>query len=224
MTPLETDFERRGFVLLENVLSSDWLCLLQESVEELSLKKAGTRSLLNTEWCTDLAHHLKTNPQINALLPNNAKAIQSTYFKKSSEHNWLVSTHRDQFIPVKQQVNHPSWTAWTEKEGVTFVRPPIDVLKSLVIVRLHLEDNTVNNGPLRVVPASHQIERTDLVNDDLASGLERVSCLVPQGGALVMKPLLLHSSPKLQKGERRVIHLLYGPSELPNGVEWARAI
>jgi len=216
---LHTDFEHQGFVLLEDVLSLTQLSSLQKSVETLSIQKAGTRNLLSADWCRALAQKIKTDAQVSTFLPVNAKAVQCTYFKKSPERNWLVSPHRDQFIPVKQHINHPDWAAWTKKEGVTFVRPPIRVLREMVIVRLHLEDNTFKNGPLTVVPGSHQP-----VDNNSASALNRVPCLVRQGGALIMKPLLLHASAKSQKGCRRVVHFLFGPSELPNNVEWARAV
>jgi hypothetical protein len=53
----------------------------------------------------------------------------------------------------------------------------------------------------------------DLVHDAI--------CTVPKGGALIMRPLLLHASsacaiPK----SRRVIHLEFASAELPQGLDW----
>jgi hypothetical protein len=50
------------------------------------------------------------------------------------------------------------------------------------------------------------------------------ACITGTGGLLVMRPLLLHaSSPAAHPTHRRVIHLEFGPSQLPHGVAWAMA-
>lgn len=47
-------------------------------------------------------------------------------------------------------------------------------------------------------------------------------CTVAKGGALLMKPLLLHSSSKSSGlGQRRVLHFVFGPRTLPCGLRWA---
>jgi hypothetical protein len=44
---------------------------------------------------------------------------------------------------------------------------------------------------------------------------------VPRGGAMVMKPLLLHASSKASiSGMRRVLHFVFGAAELPGGLRW----
>jgi hypothetical protein len=43
---------------------------------------------------------------------------------------------------------------------------------------------------------------------------------VARGGALVMRPLILHASSKAtEPTQRRVLHFVFGPKELPLGVE-----
>ncbi len=50
---------------------------------------------------------------------------------------------------------------------------------------------------------------------------QAVDCLVPAGGAVVMRPLLLHASASgTGEGHRRVIHLEYAAETLPDGLEW----
>jgi hypothetical protein len=47
------------------------------------------------------------------------------------------------------------------------------------------------------------------------SDTPRVRCIVPKGGVLVMRPLLVHASGKATgAGHRRVLHFLYGPAVL----------
>jgi hypothetical protein len=52
-----------------------------------------------------------------------------------------------------------------------------------------------------------------------------VDCLVPIGGVVMMRPLLLHaSSAATEPRRRRVIHLEYAVDALPGGVEWFEAV
>jgi hypothetical protein len=55
--------------------------------------------------------------------------------------------------------------------------------------------------------------------------LELPCCIGLRGGVLVMRPLLLHSSSKTRvQSRRRVLHFLFGPSELTCGLRWHRAV
>jgi ectoine hydroxylase-related dioxygenase (phytanoyl-CoA dioxygenase family) len=106
-----------------------------------------------------------------------------------------------------------------------FVQPPPSVLEHLVAVRLHIDDSSAENGPLRVVPGSHRSGRLPGAEQvALRSGGE-VACIAPRGGVVAMKPLLLHASSKSTSSRpRRVLHYLYGPRELPFGLGWCRAV
>jgi ectoine hydroxylase-related dioxygenase (phytanoyl-CoA dioxygenase family) len=94
-----------------------------------------------------------------------------------------------------------------------------EVLEKIAIVRLHLDDCDENNGALKVIPRSHLVGKIDVVEVCLKQ--EAVVCEVPKGGALLMRPLLLHSSsPATKPSHRRVIHIEYATDELPNGLKW----
>jgi phytanoyl-CoA dioxygenase PhyH len=72
-----------------------------------------------------------------------------------------------------------------------------------------------------VNPGSHKRGR---LSSEQVLTLEKESsvlCGVPQGGALLMRPLLLHaSSACVTPKPRRVIHLEFAAEELPDGLEW----
>jgi ectoine hydroxylase-related dioxygenase (phytanoyl-CoA dioxygenase family) len=96
------------------------------------------------------------------------------------------------------------------------------VLENMLSVRLHLDACGEENGALRVVPGSHQLGR--IPEDEIPSARhnlpERV-CAVGVGGALLMRPLLLHaSSPSRAPEHRRVIHLDFAAVQLPLGMNW----
>jgi ectoine hydroxylase-related dioxygenase (phytanoyl-CoA dioxygenase family) len=215
MTLFSEAFEANGYHVLKAVASDAEIRDIEAHVAELELDGAGTRNLLAETWCRRMADKLRRIPEIASVLPPGAVAVQCTYFEKSKSKNWLVAVHRDLSVPVKARIDSPEWTAWSEKEGVLFARPPKFVLQSVVAVRVHLEENGEANSPLLVVPGSH-------VAVEISN--RRDICLVPSGGALLMRPLLLHASSKLVAGRRRVLHFVFGPRELPNNAEWAHAV
>ena len=59
----------------------------------------------------------------------------------------------------------------------------------------------------------------------VAASTSPVECIVPRGGVLVMRPLLIHSSSRLLESRpRRVLHIEYATAfELAPGVELAAA-
>jgi hypothetical protein len=75
---------------------------------------------------------------------------------------------------------------------------------------------------LKVIPGSHQAGRLDAANiSQLTRVNEAVVCEVSRGGALLMRPLLLHSSsPAKNPSHRRVLHIEYAAGNLPNGLKW----
>ena len=214
-----------GFAILPSVLSDTECDGLDDVLQRRPLGKAGSRNLLDTQWCADLSVRLRNSPALKQLL-SPLVAVQCTYFDKNADVNWLVSVHQDLSIPVKARIDGCGLTGWNVKEGRTFVQAPVDVLENLIAVRLHLDDSGPDNGPLRVVPRSHLLGR--LPSDvQAACRLEfgEVECHVPRGGALFMKPLLLHASSKTTGTRpRRVLHFLFGPKELPFGLEWALTV
>lgn len=213
---------RQGFALVPQLLDGSACDALAQRLSHAQGGRAGTRALLSQPWCRDLARRLPGHAALAALLPPGHVAVQCTYFEKSAAHNWLVPVHQDLGIPVAERVAHPPLRGWSEKEGVLHVLAPAELLQQLVAVRLHIDDCAVDDGPLRVVPGSHLHGPLD---EQAAAALRQaageVVCAVPRGGALVMRPLLLHASSKASGTSlRRVLHFLLGPRELPFGLRW----
>jgi hypothetical protein len=215
MRELISAFERDGCTVVPSVATESQLERATAYCDSVQLSGAGSRDLLELPWCADIARSLRFITPLSTLLGESRTAVQCTLFVKDSQRNWLVPLHRDYSVPVKAKVESSHWSAWSIKQSVMFGRPPQFVLESLVAVRIHLEDTDASNGALQVVKGSHL--------STVTSG-ERTSHFVPRGGALVMRPLLLHASSKIVTANRRVLHFLYGPSTLPDGAEWANAV
>ena len=91
----------------------------------------------------------------------------------------------------------------------------------MVTIRIHLDACDADNGPLRVIAGTHgSLLDANAVEATTASG-EPIECCVGAGGAVVMRPLLLHaSSPARSARHRRVVHIEYAAGELPGGLRW----
>lgn len=154
------------------------------------------------------------------VFPNRCHLVKAMYFDKPSLLNWRVAWHQDLMINVDHRTGLPGFGPWTRKvEGVS-VQPPVAILEALCTVRIHLDDCDAGNGALQVAPGSHRLGV--LQPAALAPLLPAaVICPVPAGGAMLMRPLLLHASSR-NGGDRprRVLHLEFAEAELPGGLQW----
>ncbi|MGR3275370.1 phytanoyl-CoA dioxygenase family protein [Acaryochloris marina NIES-2412] len=221
----QAELHQQGYVSLPHIFSDQTCHQISENLAEVTQSKPGTRRLLAFDWCQELARSLKSHPLISPLLGPNPVINQCTYFEKSPDQNWLVALHQDVSIAVQPNAA-TTQLGISQKEGLSFVQPPVEVLKRLIALRVHLDDCTKDNGPLKVVPGSHQQGRlTDPMIAKLRDHFGDKSCLVTTGGVLAMRPLLLHASSKMALPQRRrVLHFLCGPRQLPNGLVWHEAI
>jgi hypothetical protein len=102
------------------------------------------------------------------------------------------------------------------RAGILYAHAPSWALSRILALRLHLDNSARENGPLRVIPGSHAF---GVLSDEdvfrLARRQEAIECVVPRGGVLAMRPLLIHSSSKARaNGQRRVLHIEYAESLL----------
>ena len=225
MQDIAATFEANGFAVAPGALSDSQCAELEACVGAVDLQGAGTRELLSFDWAQQFARQLRDLPALASLLGDSRTAIQCTYFAKLSSRNWLVALHQDLSIPVAARAADAPCKAWSEKKGMWFCQPPADFLAQLVAVRVHLDDSTEANGPLRVVPGSHRLGR--IASQDVAAHRRRlgeVACVAPRRSLVAMRPLLLHASSKsTSQAPRRVLHYVFAPAEIPWGLRWKHA-
>jgi len=228
---LRDEIERNGFAVREDVLSVQEVAHLIVATGRIdrdgSVRKRGgifaVRNLINmSEEVLELASSSVIRSLIQPILGPDFIPVRGILFDKIADANWKVPWHQDVTIAVQERVEADGFGPWSIKAGVLHVQPPADVLESMISVRLHLDPCGEANGALRVIPASHQLGR--IREDQIAAVREGSSehiCAVGVGGALLMRPLLLHaSSASLLAEHRRVIHLDFAAVELPHGMSW----
>jgi ectoine hydroxylase-related dioxygenase (phytanoyl-CoA dioxygenase family) len=134
--------------------------------------------------------------------------------------------HQDTALPLREKRDVAGWGPWSTKDGVLYAHAPAEALEQVVALRVHLDDSTADNGPLRVVPGSHMGGvLSDAQIHDLVARSKPIACVVPQGGVLAMRPLIVHASSKATGGgPRRVLHIEYASqTRFDGGLELAVA-
>lgn len=200
-------------------------CLDEETIQGLSAQLSeasyAKRNLLALPIVRELAASDAVRSVAEAVLGRHCFAVKGTFFNKTQESNWKVAWHQDLTIMVREQKEVVGFGPWTVKDGIVHVQPTADVLSRILAIRLHLDASEADNGPLRVIPGSHEQGRLSAERVAAYPKADTVVCTVPRGGALLMRPLLLHaSSACLTPKARRVIHLEFSADELPVGLEW----
>jgi len=186
-------------------------------------KSYGARNLLrNCPAVAALARSQVLRELVAPVLGDAAFPVRALFFDKLAGANWQVGWHQDLSIAVAERMEISGFTGWSVKQGVMHVQPPASVLENMLTLRVHLDDCGEDNGPLRVMCGSHQHGRlTDQQIEQWQRNGEPVTCMVPKGAVLLMRPLLLHASaPAKNPRHRRVIHLEYAADPLPDGLQW----
>lgn len=217
----EPVWSARGFLHMAGLMPATRCAELALCCEGAA-ESAGARHLLDFAWCRDLVADLRNNDALRAVLPAAYVAVQCSLFRKSADCNWKVALHQDLSIPVAARLEAAEWGGWSVKDGVDFVQPPVQVLEQLLALRLHLDDCGPDDGPLSVVPGSHRHGRLDAETSRTLRSQSGLSpCLAQRGDALLLRPLLLHASSRSTgSSQRRVLHFVFGPRELPQGLRW----
>lgn len=222
---------REGFAVVPGVLDGGALSSFERSLaaveEGEGVKWRGgvyaIRNLLEVlPAARGLARSSAMRELVEPILGTECFPVRGVLFDKTPAAPWKVAWHQDLTVAVRGRVEAEGFGPWSVKAGVFHVQPPARVLEGVLAVRLHLDDCDESNGPLKVLPGSHLSGR--LGADEITHWRESVrpvTCVVPRGGAVLMRPLLLHSSPapRLPR-RRRVVHFEYAAAPLPHGLEW----
>jgi ectoine hydroxylase-related dioxygenase (phytanoyl-CoA dioxygenase family) len=202
-----------GFAIVPRVFREDEIARVADALAAWPLQRsrAGARHLLACPAAAALALDPRLVAIAGEILQCAPIAFGATLFDKSASANWLVVWHQDTALPVRERREVPGWGPWSRKAGVLYAHAPASALARIVALRVHLDDATQANGPLRVLPRSHGfgVLGDDEIRD-LATRTQAVACVVPRGGVVAMRPLIVHASSKTRDARpRRVLHIEY---------------
>ena len=145
--------------------------------------------------------------------------VRVLYFDKPPGESWALPWHKDLAVAVKDnRLPSTEFGRPTRKYGVPHAEAPAWLLGRMLTARLHLDEVTEENGPLRVIPGSHRDGK------ESAAGGNEVRVLCGRGDVLLMRPLVSHCSGHSAddtRRHRRILHLEFSAvRELPDGYEW----
>ncbi len=227
---LNASFRENGFAVIEGLYShreTDALISLIDgaSGEEETFRRSANLFAIR-QFLKEIPETVPAifNGKLRALIASHLGAgyfpVKSIYFDKPADSNWFVAYHQDLTISVDKKTGHEGYSSWTVKQNQFAVQPPLAVLENIVTVRIHLDDTDEYNGALNVLKGSHRKGICRPENLDMTQEAEHC-CRVAKGGLMLMKPLLMHASHRSSNGRRRrVIHIEFSDTELPEGLQW----
>ncbi|MDT7604911.1 MAG: hypothetical protein QOF61_2908 [Acidobacteriota bacterium] len=223
--------EHDGFAVVPHVVGdediSEIISALEAVGDAVGMSRQGSiYAIRNLFEVVPVLHGLARSRSVRSLVEPIVGAgcfvVRAIFFDKTPEANWKVAWHQDLSIAVRRRAEVEGFGAWSEKAGVAHVQPPAEILQGMLSVRLHLDASDETNGSLKVFPSSHLRGRLSACEiQRWRESAQPVECHVPRGGALLMRPLLLHaSSASIEPRHRRVVHLEFAAHKLPGGLEW----
>ena len=146
--------------------------------------------------------------------------VRALFFDKPPDRTWALGWHKDTSIAVKDNsIASESFSRPTTKAGVPHLIASNEVLKQMLTLRIHLDEVTEENGPLRVIPGSQLSSSSEGEQIESAVDIHAAA-----GDVLAMRPLISHSSGASApdtKRHRRILHLEFASSAiLPDGLQW----
>ncbi len=205
--------ERDGFALVPRLIEPAEVAFWQERFAEPV--RAGRRNLLDDPEVRRLADDPRLRRHVGE-----ARVVRGILFDKTPEANWAVPPHQDLNVAVEERHDVEGYGPWSVKAGVPHAIPPVEILRAMLTIRIHLDPCGAEDGPLRVVPGSQEGK---IPERDLPDG-PWTECHADAGDAVLMRPLVVHASPRAAKPtRRRVIHLEYAALDVHAPLEWAFA-
>ncbi|MBK7307235.1 MAG: phytanoyl-CoA dioxygenase family protein [Chitinophagaceae bacterium] len=231
---MKEEILNQGFAIVNNVFTDEEIDDLLSTISQADTSKPTFRRtkdlfairqfLKEVPAAVDKVFTSKLNNIISELFGEEYFVVKSIYFDKPQNSNWFVSYHQDLTISVDRKLDLEGFGPWTTKQNQFSVQPPLHILKDNFTIRIHLDNTNEENGALKVIPTSHLkgIYRPETIDWTVEN---ETTCNVKKGGIMVMKPLLLHSSSRTtNNNKRRVLHIEFSRSSLPENLYWAELL
>lgn len=220
------NFFENGFEIIEDFVSETWHRFILTEIEnaDFPVNVSGVRNI--NKKLKSVAQYLNSNEfksKSDAFIAKDAQLVRAILFNKSPETNWYVTWHQDKTVCVSSRFEAIGWRAWSVKEDILHVQPPLELLENMVAVRVHLDSALTENGCLKVIPDSHKLGiLTAEAISKIVTSESIYFCEAQKCAALIMRPHLLHASSKSEvPNNRRVLHFEFSNWQLPDGISWS---
>jgi hypothetical protein len=145
-----------GFAVIAGVLGYREMDTLKGGMDKTPLhrSRAGARHMLGNASVAALASDSRLLEIARQVLGAEARPFRATLFDKSPTSNWLVVWHQDTALPLLERHELLGSGPWSVKEGVIYAHAPATALEQVLALRVHLDESSDRNGPLRVLPGT----------------------------------------------------------------------
>lgn len=220
------DLDGRGFAVADVALTREQCDHIASSLPAVTGGRGGVGGLISHPTVLQLLLHRQLGAYLWSVVGRELVAVKATLFDKMLESNWRVQWHQDRVIAIRERMHVAGYGPWSMKAGIPHVEPPDSVLEQMLAVRVYLDDSGPDNGPLRVIPGSHESGKlVENVLQQLVATATPVALHVTKGTLLIMRPLLVHSlSPARAAEHRRVLHIEFAPVEAISPLQWQAAV
>lgn len=156
------------------------------------------------------------------LLPS-ARPVRVVAFNKTEANNWTLPWHQDRVVALRERVETPGFTNWTNKAGIWHAEPPVEFLERMIFARIHLDPADTENGCLQLALGTHSRGKTAAADAEAVANAAPIeNCIAERGDVLFAKALILHrSAPSRTSVGRRAVRIDYCAEAPPPPLEWA---
>ncbi len=235
MSTFLDELENRGFGLLPGAVELSTVERLRQLCRDALSDTGDTRRARSSRGHVYAARNLlDAIPEVKTFWRGGAIAatlrevlgtrfgmVRVLFFDKPPDRSWALAWHQDTAIAVKNRDALPSahFSRPTIKAGVPHLIASDAILRRMLTMRVHLDEVTDENGPLRVIPESHRSKGCAGLGIEWAETIHALA-----GDVLAMRPLISHSSGASHPGttrHRRILHLEFAAdATLPDGYRW----
>jgi hypothetical protein len=217
-----TDLDAHGAIYLPRLVAPTLVQRLCADLAPLPLDRPGLRLHGVTAVAALLGPDGPLRRAAATFIGPGAMPVRAVLFDKSPVRNWAVGWHQDRVIAVKERREMSGFGPWSVKEGINHVAPPVEVLRGMITIRLHLDPVGNDNAPLLYAPGSHRIGIVPVEQvPEMVACCGVATSLARAGDAWAYSTLILHASePASVPARRRVLQVDYAACSLPGGLEW----
>lgn len=216
------DLDRDGAQLLKGALDEHAQRLVEDALSGLPADRPGIRIANVCALQPILARDGPIRRTAAHFLGASGRPVRAILFDKSEATNWALGWHQDRTVAVTEKVDVSGFGPWTVKAGIPHVEPPVEILETMVTLRVHLDPVDEDNAPLLIAPGSHRFGR--IPEEEIDAVAERCGthvCLADRGDIWAYATLILHASEAAGRPRRRrVLQVDYSAATLPNELQF----
>lgn len=223
-------YDANGLDLIPGFSSADQITRLHDEFDRLATQDDNAA---RGEWVYGIRGVLKKSAPARAwtqsddvravvegVIGKRARAIRGVFFDKRPDANWPLPWHQDRTAAFEGTLRPEGFTNWTTKQGVNHAELPLDYLRSMITLRLHLDDCDADTGAIHVLKGAHR----DIAPQRVLADLGRAGgAPVPMkaGDLMAISPLTPHASYRVTREcRRRILHVEFCARTLPEGLDW----